>query len=483
MVKDHEWAEMKKELRELVAEGLLTRVQVDIVCARRKGVSYEDIEHQFDVSGPTALCHCLVRTARGMPWWPGMKGGADEYLCPGDEKRFKEYILAACNEVNCVTAHVALALAFTIAKNRASRARKLLVAIGSEKLVPNVRDAEAPSRSWINSVCRRIQVKICRGQELEVARRLYCDRETVISWFLQFSTMFDRSPLLMFNMDETYMTAKRTVHCLAPTAMRPLVTAMPVVPHMTGVVTVSATGERVKPLIILPRKKTLRSLEVFGNDAYFAGSTAGWMTKAIFRYFAMIFVAEVSFLRTRWPKELQDEPVLLFVDGHPSRWDFRANLLFYLFNIDVVTFPRHCSHLLQMFDVAVANPLKTEFKKLMTSASFENFLENLDVANLSNLQKKSISEVRSNMIDCFISACQTVCSRSNCRSAFAATGVFPYCPARALDNQLVMEPPSDGIFPRRSGKANSKFLTSEESLAAMFQEEKRARDNRKSLGG
>ena len=99
----------------------------------------------------------------------------------------------------------------------------------------------------------------------------------------------------------------------------------------------------------------MRSLEHFTDSIYRASSRSGWMTKSLFRFFAMWFIAEISH-RAHWPKEIRDEPVLLLCDGHPSRWDFKANLLFCLFNIDGLTYPGHCSHFLQTSDVAVANP-------------------------------------------------------------------------------------------------------------------------------
>ena len=55
-------------------------------------------------------------------------------------------------------------------------------------------------------------------------------------------------------MDETYVSAKRCLHCLVPQSLQPLVTAMPVVPHMTGAVKINAIGLPVKPLIIIPKK-------------------------------------------------------------------------------------------------------------------------------------------------------------------------------------------------------------------------------------
>ena len=460
-----------EELRDLAAREVLSREQVDIVLARHDKMSYEGIQKQFGLSGATALVHCLVRTACARWWVSGMSGGSDSYLATPDEDRFRDMVQSACDEVNCITSHVALSLALQLQKDRISRARRILVGIGCERLLVHLPDPESPSRSWLNSVCSVLSIRICRSQELELARRLFCDRDTIIEWFLRFSTLFDRPLDLMFNMDETYLTSKRTLHCLCPDDRQPLISALPVTPHITGVVTIHGGGRRIRPMVVLPKKKTLSTLEGFNDYVYLGSSTSGWMTKNLFRFYALTFVSELSVLRLSLPARIRNEPVLLFVDGHPSRWDFRANLLFWLFNVDVVTFPGHCSHLLQMFDVGIASVLKQEFKKELSSARFEEFLRNLNVADISMRRKQTASEMRTIMIESFTTALEKVCTRKNCRASFNATGISPYCPGRVLESEYAVDPPSDEIFPNRVGRANSRWLTSEESLQEMFRQE------------
>ena len=195
------------------------------------------------------------------------------------------------------------------------------------------------------------------------------------------------------------------------------------------------------------------------------------MTKGLFRYHAMTFVTELSFIRLRLPPSLRDEPVLLFVDGHPSRWDFLANLIFWLFNVDVVTFPGHTSHLLQMFDVCLASPLKTEFKNQMIQGEFPDFDVTDRQATFSEYRKKTLRELRSLMIESFITAYEKTFTTKNCRKSFSAAGVSPYCPTTVLESPYAMPPRHPSIIPKRSGKASSCWLTSEEALAAMFRDE------------
>lgn len=68
---------------------------------------------------------------------------------------------------------------------------------------------------------------------------------------------------------------------------------------------------------------------------------------------------------------IRNERMLLLVDGHLSRLNYLASIILTIFGIDLLVFPGHCSHLLQLFDVAVAGPLKVEFKKSLLNCDFE----------------------------------------------------------------------------------------------------------------
>ena len=462
-----------EELAQYVTAGTLSKSQFDILRLKLCGASYEHILAQKLASGPCALSHCLRRTCLCLYWCPGLKTGPDPYLCAPDTEKFRELVCEACDDVNCVTTCRALHLAFDLRRERLRRAAKLLLSAGCDRLADGLGDPIPPSRPWLNTVCSNLEIHLCRAQELEAARRIYCDFDAVTQWFVHFSDLFQRDPLLLFNMDETQLTTKKHLRVLCPEGQRPLVTAPPVSPHITAAVTVNAAGYRVRPLIILPNKKTTKTLEGFTHRAYFSSSSSGWMTKNLFRYYAMCFVAELSLIRLQYPKRLREEPVLLFVDGHPSRWDFKACLILWLFNVDCVTFPGHTSHLLQMFDVCLAGPLKHEFKKQVLSGNFENVLTEEERANFAKYRKLNAKGMRAVMIHAFLTAYEKIFTTDNSAKSFSATGIAPLSPQRVIESSYCMDPPSQHIFRARQSKASGKWLTSEESLREMFRDENR----------
>jgi hypothetical protein len=54
--------------------------------------------------------------------------------------------------------------------------------------------------------------------------------------------------------------------------------------------------------------------------------------------------------------------MLLIIDGHKTRLNLTASLIFWLSGIDVLVHPAHSTQLLQMFDAVIAEPLKIVFK-------------------------------------------------------------------------------------------------------------------------
>ena len=57
--------------------------------------------------------------------------------------------------------------------------------------------------------------------------------------------------------------------------------------------------------------------------------------------------------KTDLPQDIEDEPTILIVDNHSSRYNSFAIEYLALHNVQLLTLPPHCSHLLQPFDVSI----------------------------------------------------------------------------------------------------------------------------------
>jgi hypothetical protein len=76
-----------------------------------------------------------------------------------------------------------------------------------------------------------------------------------------------------------------------------------------------------------------------------------------------VLSAQVIEYRLTLPEAIRENEIVLVINGHESRLSFEAALIFFLNSIDVIVLPACSSHLLLMFDIAVASPLKDPFKQ------------------------------------------------------------------------------------------------------------------------
>ncbi|KAK8891366.1 hypothetical protein M9Y10_028574 [Tritrichomonas musculus] len=119
-------------------------------------------------------------------------------------------------------------------------------------------------------------------------------------------------------MDETMLSARKRLKVLGRKGILPLIPENIKLPHLTGCVTISASGHLFEPLIILPNKKTMRYLGKFTNHVYLASSSAGRMTKNLFSYYCLLLVCELSYYLQSLPDEIINDRILLLVDSSDS---------------------------------------------------------------------------------------------------------------------------------------------------------------------
>lgn len=176
----------------------------------------------------------------------------------------------------------AISLANYIKKKRNEKAKAVLRYLNLNQLAMKCKDADIPSKNWINHLIEGTDIRIVSGQQIELLRRMSCDFPKVYFYFEIHKGLFNKHPSLILKMDETMLSARKRLKVLARKGKLPLIPENIKLPHLTGCVTISASGHLFKPLIILPNKKTMRYLGKFTNHAYLASSSAGWMTKNLF---------------------------------------------------------------------------------------------------------------------------------------------------------------------------------------------------------
>ena len=188
-------------------------------------------------------------------------------------------------------------------------------------------------------------------------------------------------------------------------------------------------------------------------DAFIASQSSGWMTGRLFLAFAYYFVASISTYRLQLPLQLRGKTIYLFVDNHPSRCNSKAIELFAMNNIKLITFPAHCTHVLQPFDVGVASSFKLNMTSFRFSATIKDKVVGMNDA--SKARYLTISSIINawNMIPFEV-----------LQKSFVSSGLHPFNPEIPSNNPLANHS-SNVSGPKRRGKINiaNQDLTSDQN--------------------
>jgi hypothetical protein len=410
----------------------LSDAQVGYFIAQSKLRSYRKVIHLSSspqdglptvppISGQAALATCLTRTALGLDWEPGEGGGANPYLCEEDATIFSEIVKRAAAQLNCIGTNQGLSIAFRIREDRRAMAMRLLRSIGSDGLAEDVKlmRAEVPDWSWIKGAVERLGIKIKRAQKLEELRRISCNTVAIRSFLDKFELLMNRDPLLILNCDETNISSRKRFRVLVPEGWAALKNHAGQLPHFSAMCTISAAGDRFRPMIILPNcMHNPSDLKDFERAAYFVSTDTGWMKRTSFLIYVHFLYCELVRYRADLPLDLQRQTMLLIIDGHTSRWSFEAMIALRALGLDVLVLFPHCTHLLQPFDVSVASPVKAALIYFLTELRFDAD----DLARLLNpMQKETwLAEKRRNIIDAFLNAWDRGASRRNIQAGSAS---------------------------------------------------------------
>ena len=170
------------------------------------------------------------------------------------------------------------------------------------------------------------------------------------------------STSLLFNADETMLSAKRTYKCLPVDENPHAVTVEPPrTQHITAMVTLSAVGESVPLFLVLSNLQHLpNSPAGLHSRAWFASSSHGWMTRFLFLDWVVCFCHWLTAYRARLGG--LTSPAALIVDGHSTRLNPAALAYLMRHNVRPIILPAHSSHITQPFDVAVAASFKSPYQ-------------------------------------------------------------------------------------------------------------------------
>lgn len=413
----------------------LSEEQRDICQMKANGKNIKDIymkHHVNEQSQLSALCY----TIRGIKWTAHEeKGGNFPYLSKMDTFIFKKEIEANCLDLDCLRTIDGLELAFELKKKRFYRGLKIAYwCCQHNKLSKKVQDTlnsitptEIPSYQWLNGFCHENHIQIKNGDRLEDSRRIFCNIVTVTNFFTKYGAKIcNTDKRLLWNIDETSSSCSKKFKVLinqgchfAPTVSDKDYT------HITAILPFNAAGDRLNPFVILP-SITQCPPELNEFDAFLCTQKSGWMNKKIFLIFCIWLTSQINNYRsTQLTQDLFDQEIVLLMDNHPSRINPLALRFLKMHNISVITFPPHCTHLLQPFDVAVARSFKSYMQSIQLTRSASDYVKSLPTI---------AAKARYKILYLITKAWDSV-SKETLREGFRAPGLAdPYNPLKSYND-------------------------------------------------
>ena len=326
---------------------------------------------------------------------------------------------------------------FNLKIYRIGKAIQFLRLINSDGLADTLDEHifESPSRQWVNSIIVMIDAKLAQAKFIDGKRFLACSFETIHKYFDTISPIIkEYDKILVFTSDETMMECTKSVRNIVPRTI-PTYTEEkpPEMPHITAMCTTSIIGSKPPLFIILKNKKTIpKEIKDLINSGqlWIISSPTGWMDRWCFLIWTFNFIGWCYSFRQKLASSLRSLPILLILDGHTSRECPIALQLLKIYNICVFVLPGHTTHVLQLFDIGLAGPLKTKFTII--------FSRNLKDSKKYTETKMS-ANIRKIAIESFLEAWDLVCSKSNCEAGARAIGLHPLNRSAPLSSGFVKD--------------------------------------------
>ena len=453
---------------ELLEVGDLSEQQLEILAKRVDHVSYRDIQKYWQETYHSfirleAIETCIIRGSLGFKWEKGMNGGDRPYLCPADMRSLTAKIRENAENGDYLEATDVLDEASHIKLERAQKALMFLKQTNSPTLAQSVNDfiIEPPSRGWLNAVLDELDSAIKSRRFIDRARWESCSKAIIREYFIMHANIIKEVPrCLLLGADETMLTSIRKGKVVVPQSVKQaLEEGLPDMPHITAMCTHTVLGKAFTPFIILKElKKCPSELKEFVDSGlmYLASSPSGWQTRDTFLFWALCLINEFSFYRKTLAEEYRNQKALLIMDGHTSRECPMALVFLKARNIEVLILPSHCTHVLQIFDVAIASPLKTYF-----GAAIKKYLHDM------NDEGEAAPKIRRAAIEAFLHAWSASCTYKNCVNGARKTGTYPVSFDAVCQSPFVRDiPPREAPRQRQERlDINSRVITTPEAIA------------------
>ena len=215
-------------------------------------------------------------------------------------------------------------------------------------------------------IASSVDSHLARVRLIDEKKFFSCSHKVIDDYFAQFSHLMSSTPPeLIFTADETMLESTKINKVVIPNSIREYFEAAPPeFPHITAMCSTNVFGNHLPLFIILKELKNIPpEIKILAEteQIYLASSPNGWMDRWAFLLWTICFIHWVDGFRAKLPSRIASLTGLLIMDGHTSRENPLALNLLRRKNFTVLILPAHCTHVLQLFDVGLASPMKKHF--------------------------------------------------------------------------------------------------------------------------
>jgi hypothetical protein len=298
-----------------------------------------------------------------------------------------------------------------------------------------------PSPSWLREFMTRHDLCTTEENPLERDRSENATVGNIKHWFDLIGKEVDMTkfhPCMRGNLDETRMDTKGRSLVVVKKGTRFAVTQdLKSNEGITVFKCIITESLGHTPMFILPLKNVPKCLDklVETQKCMIAGQTNGWITQELFEQYMKSFAEFLKGHRAKYNLP-PDAPFLLFSDSHSSRKDWDMLNFLKENHITMVTFPSHCTHILQPLDVGVYGVFKKYYRQEIRRLSrLEIGCDEINPSKATVLRYKKILAA--------IEALHLSCSPLQVEKSFKHAGLVPWSVDAALRNPRIN--PSEAI--------------------------------------
>ena len=368
-----------------------------------------------------ALSHCINRTAHSIYWTHGMSGGNMPYLCNQDLEALTVEIRERALSSIAFDTKTILDEAVVLRNLRRKKAMDVLKWFRCSKLSENVSRETifSPTRQWINTIMEKVNAQLVKPIFVEGTRYYDCTVQIMNEYKERIHEIIRINNCcaeLIFTADETSVDTNFKRKKIVPLMLRDFIEKEPEsLPHITMMCSNNLVGVHPPLFMILKNRKTMpKELAplVATGQIWVAANQSGWMDRWCFALWAIHMIPWIArFKEEMGPTYSRNNP-LLIMDGHSSRTVPIALDLANNKDVRIFILPSHTSHVSQLFDVALASPLKRAFTDL-----FYQLINNgTNKVIERNGNENHAATLRKCAVEAFLQAWEITCTRTNCQA-------------------------------------------------------------------